>query len=199
MLLNREVLKTALNLVGFETYETDNSANVVNAFLEYKPNIIFIDKSLLSTNKENIISEIRKLMGKKRIPIILTTTSVIKEEIKEFEKYKFDGIIIKPFVENEILSIIERLLKVKYIYEESKEKSIEQIEQNIKLSSNTISKIIFACEIGNSKEVEKLIEKNISPAYPHFADNLIQNLENYEYEQIIKSVKSLNKDINEKE
>ena len=199
LLLNREVLKTALNLVGFETYETDNSANVVNAFLEYKPNIIFIDKSLLSTNKENIISEIRKLMGKKRIPIILTTTSVIKEEIKEFEKYKFDGIIIKPFVENEILSIIERLLKVKYIYEESKEKSIEQIEQNIKLSSNTISKIIFACEIGNSKEVEKLIEKNISPAYPHFADNLIQNLENYEYEQIIKSVKSLNKDINEKE
>ncbi len=104
----KNALKSLLVLNGFNVCQLKNVKDSIDIIRKFKPDIMIFSYSKLKN--KNLIEEIREDIGLSHTPIMVITNKYdIKNAIKELNG-NVDDYIVKPFLSEELLARISRIL-----------------------------------------------------------------------------------------
>ncbi|MDO6717817.1 ATP-binding protein [Psychrosphaera sp. 1_MG-2023] len=103
-MINQVVFKSMMSATNAKIIAVENGKLAVKAFIEHKPDLVFMDIQMPEMDGIDACLEIRKI-DNNYTPIIALTANVMKEDIDKYEKVGFDGHIGKPIE----LAILYRL------------------------------------------------------------------------------------------
>lgn len=129
---NRQLLVHLLESVGFQVREAENGQEGIAIWETWQPNLIWMDMRMPVMNGYEATRQIRvreqgcrgtgeikrEELTKNLVKIIALTASAFEEKRANVLAAGCDDFVSKPFREEEIWTIIEKHLGVKYIYED---------------------------------------------------------------------------------
>jgi two-component system sensor histidine kinase/response regulator len=187
---NLQVAIDLLKLVGFETNEAFNGLEAIEKFEQWNPHLILMDMRMPVMDGYEASGRIKSTEKGKNTPIVALTASAFEDERKKVESLGIDGYIRKPFRDNELFSVIGKLLDIEYIYEEDtpNQRPVFQDEKMIseevdRLSPELISELKEALACADLDLFIKLTE-SISPENDRLIQLLLTHAKNYEYEKL---------------
>lgn len=116
--INRLLLRTLLQPVGFDIREAVNGEEAVRQFEAWHPHLIWMDRSMPVLDGLAATQRIRTLPGGDQVKIIALTASVFKEQKNEVLEAGSDGFVCKPYRPDEIFTCMAKHLGVRYLYHE---------------------------------------------------------------------------------
>lgn len=123
MRFNRQLLARIIAPLGVELREVGNGEEVTAMWRSWSPHLIWMDIRMPVLDGYAATSEIRKIESTLNIPasqkvkIIAITANLVDIQEEDMSLYGFDGLIIKPFTEEQIFTQMARLLNLRYIYD----------------------------------------------------------------------------------
>ena len=126
--VNRKLLEQLLAGIGFEIQEAENGREAIAVWESWQPHLIWTDIRMPILDGYELSREIRQreqqcnidTSSKQRTIILAITASILKEEEDKIAESGCDGFVRKPFQENEILTLMQDFLQVRYLYEEKR-------------------------------------------------------------------------------
>lgn len=110
MLLAKTVVeRIAPNATVFEALNGNEAVEICKRSL---PDLILMDIQMPVLNGYEATQQIRELKGSSSIPIIALTAGIVKGEKEKCESAGMNDFVSKPFVEDTLVSIFQRWLKV---------------------------------------------------------------------------------------
>lgn len=94
-MINQVVFKSMMSATNAKIIAVENGRLAVEAFIEHKPDLVFMDIQMPEMDGIDACLAIRKV-DENYTPIIALTANVMKEDIDKYEKVGFDGHIGKP-------------------------------------------------------------------------------------------------------
>jgi len=98
------LLKTLLNMEGFETVALDTGADVPKAVLLEKPDILFMDVHLGQQSGMDIVESIRKDPQIAGVRVVMTSGLDVK---KECLRRGADDFLLKPYMPADLFRILQ--------------------------------------------------------------------------------------------
>lgn len=198
---NLQVVVNLLKMVGFETLEAVNGVDAIEKFEEWNPHLILMDMRMPIMDGYEASRRIKSTDKGKKIPIIALTASSFEDERKKTMAHGMQGHIRKPFRESELFSTIEKVLELKYIYEDhisSTEEKYQTDTANIdediaKIPDDLITHMQEALAVADLDRLIDLI-KSIDPINSELARHFLVLANNYDYNylQRILSIRETN-------
>ncbi|MCF8720933.1 response regulator [Nitrospina gracilis] len=112
---NVEVLSQLLIELGLDVRSAENGQEAIESATVWKPDIVFMDYQMPVMNGFEAAKEIRALYGDESVKIILLSASVLSHEKEDLLKENIhNGFLSKPFMQREIVTILEQLLDIKF-------------------------------------------------------------------------------------
>jgi CheY-like chemotaxis protein len=113
--INRFILKEIVKKLGHEYFESENGLKAYNCLIEHDIDLIFMDIEMPVMNGIETTHKIRTSLSepKRKVLIYALTAyypSLLNEEI---DLTDFDGVISKPYSEDKIKNLLNRLLRSK--------------------------------------------------------------------------------------
>ncbi len=221
---NRDLLVKLLKPLGFDIRKAANGQEAVTIWNKWQPHLIWMDLRMPVMDGYEATKQIRKLetqnlkhecfdpvqhdithhdrhLGQNQrvdsqfqTKIIAITASVFEEQRAEALKTGCDDFVRKPFREIEIFEMMEKHLRVRYVYKEEQEAEDRRQraedrerwtpEDIAAIPAELIATLEDALEIADLEIVNKVIVKirayNIS-----LADALAHLAKNFEYDEIL--------------
>src|SRR5437588_358221 len=115
---NRQLLEQLLGPVGFEIRLATNGEEAIQAFEEWRPQLILMDFRMPVMDGHEAIRRIRAMAGGADPKIIAVTASAMDENRQELMEIGADDFISKPFREAELFRKIHTHVGVEYVYAE---------------------------------------------------------------------------------
>jgi len=130
---NRSVLINLLAPLGFETLEAVDGQDSVNKTLEYKPDLILTDLVMPVMDGFEACRKIRRFPEFKQTIIIMISASVFECHKEQSVEAGCDDFLPKPIRAKELLGVLEKHLKLTWIYEgkETNDEKPAEIEPEI--------------------------------------------------------------------
>lgn len=116
---NRLLLSSLLRDKGFEVREAENGEQAITLFQQWRPHLIWMDMRMPVLDGYAATRRIRGLSGGEVVKIVAITASAFKEERSKILAAGCDDVVYKPFLDQEILDTMARLLDVDYRYQDS--------------------------------------------------------------------------------
>ena len=133
---NLNVLSQTLEELGVETIEAENGLEGLEKVRESKPDIIFVDYHMPEMDGLEVTKRVQDEYGKEKIKIVMISASTFDHHREQYMKEGVHGFVGKPFIREEILGIMARLLNLEYEYEEVS--SSEEIPEKKDIDFSTI-------------------------------------------------------------
>jgi DNA-binding response OmpR family regulator len=99
------LLKTLLHMEGFDVVALDSDANVPEAVLREKPNVLFMDVHLGQQSGMDIIESIRKNQETSGLRVVMTSGLNVKEECI---RRGADHFLLKPFMPDDLINALKQ-------------------------------------------------------------------------------------------
>lgn len=109
-------MKIIIEQQNYYVYAIDNAQEALDILNTKKIDVIFTDLKMPKIDGFQFTEKIRKI--NKYIPIILVSGNLDLESSKKFLKLGVNDFIDKPFNTNNLLFVLERAMKTKYIWHE---------------------------------------------------------------------------------
>ena len=188
---NLQIVVTLLKMVGFETIESTNGRDAIEKFEQCSPDLILMDLRMPVMDGYETTSHIKLREKGIQTPVIALTANILEEDRNKIETIGIQGLIGKPFRENELFDTIGRILGLRYIYEEETPASqgmrfyfSENIAGDIdKLQESLRLKMLDALAVADMKEFKKLIG-NVEQENSDLAYHLMSLAKKYDYEHL---------------
>lgn len=107
---NYELVRTILEIAGYDAFLAVNGRDGVNAARKQKPDLILMDMALPEMDGWDATEAIRKDPTIKDIPLIALTVHTLPRERKRALDAGADAYISKPFATEKLLGVIESIL-----------------------------------------------------------------------------------------
>ena len=190
---NLIIVDTLLKMVGFETIEATNGREAIDKFEQWNPDLILMDLRMPEMDGYEAIRLIKLTEKGIHTPVIALTANTLEEDRNRVETIGIDGIIGKPFHENELFDTVGRILGLHYIYEEESPAlqgivhySVESIASDIdKLEDSLRSGMLDALAVADMKQFKKLIS-SFEKESSNLACHLMDLAKNYDYDHLQK-------------
>jgi two-component system cell cycle response regulator DivK len=117
---NYELVRTILEMVGYDTFLADNGRDGVTAARKQKPDLILMDMSLPEMDGWNATKLIREDPETAHIPMIALTVHTLPIERKRALDAGVDAYLPKPYDAGQLIRLVESTLK------DSKEKKAKK-------------------------------------------------------------------------
>jgi signal transduction histidine kinase/ABC-type amino acid transport substrate-binding protein/CheY-like chemotaxis protein len=161
---NLNVLAETLKEIGVETKEAEGGMKGLEKIDETKPDIIFVDYQMPGMNGLEVTNKVKEEYGEDQIKIVMISASTFDHHREQFMKEGVDGFVGKPFIREEILGIMDRLLDIEYEYEAGPSSTEMPVEEDldfstIKLPEDLLSSIKEMASMGMMTELEELLKK----------------------------------------
>lgn len=99
------LLQTLLKLEGFETVTLETNADVTQAVLREKPDILFMDVHLGQRSGIEAVESIRKNSQLSDLRVVMTSGFNVKDECLRRGANDF---LLKPFMPDDLIGILKR-------------------------------------------------------------------------------------------
>lgn len=107
---NYELVRTILEIAGYDAFLAVNGRDGVNAARKQKPDLILMDMALPEMDGWDATEVIRKDPTIKDIPLIALTVHTLPRERKRALDAGVDAYVSKPFATEKLLGVIESIL-----------------------------------------------------------------------------------------
>ncbi len=114
---NRLLLRRTLNPLGFELREAANGQEAVALFEQWHPHLIWMDIRMPVMDGLEAVRRIRATPAGAGTKIIALTAHALDEESAPIMAAGCDGLVRKPFDEQELFEAMAQHLRLKFIYE----------------------------------------------------------------------------------
>jgi len=187
IITNRTLLRLLLEGVGFSVQEAGNARAALLLCEQWQPDVILMDGRMPEMDGFEVTRLLKSTPEGKHIGVIIVTASILENDRQEAFNSGADGFIRKPYRESEIFSEIQRILGVKYIYEDvlkvsSNTKGIEGYQVMVdQVPVQVLASIVEAVELGESIVIKELIVQEVMLYSPILAQRLLEHINNYDY------------------
>ncbi|MBF0211299.1 MAG: response regulator [Desulfamplus sp.] len=155
---NRELLRDALEPLGFHIEMADNGKECIDKALENRPDVILMDLMMPKMNGFQAVEYIRRHSALKGILIIAISASVVNESREKSLRAGCDEFLTKPVSLNSLFTVISKYKDIEWIYQTQDE--INKTSDYTLKNSDSIAKLEEGA-IGFSSEQKKHIKDNI--------------------------------------
>ncbi|MDM8529697.1 ATP-binding protein [Anaerolineales bacterium HSG25] len=125
---NRAVLVDLLTPLGFQTLEAENGREGLAQAAAQSPNLIITDLVMPEMDGFELIQKIRQTSDLQQIPIIAASASVYEQEQQKSLTLGGDAFLQKPIEAEQLFDLLQRLLPLEWVYQESEPESMSQAE-----------------------------------------------------------------------
>lgn len=115
---NRLVMVNLLSPLGFEIIEASNGQESIEKALEFMPDIIFMDLVMPVMDGLEATRQMRNIAELEKMIIIAASASVFDFHQQESLLAGCNDFIPKPFYVDQLFELLQKYLKLKWIYEE---------------------------------------------------------------------------------
>ncbi|MBF0573592.1 MAG: response regulator [Desulfamplus sp.] len=113
---NRELLRDALEPLGFHVHMADNGKECIERALENKPDVILMDLMMPKMNGFEAVELIRRNPALKGILIIAISASVVNESREKSLRAGCDEFLTKPVSLNSLFTVISKYKDIEWLY-----------------------------------------------------------------------------------
>ncbi|OQX24529.1 MAG: hypothetical protein BWK80_20315 [Desulfobacteraceae bacterium IS3] len=193
---NRRLLVQLLNPLGFELREAENGQQAVKMWKDWEPHLIWMDMRMPVMDGYEATKRIKAETKGQATAVIALTASTFEEEQVVVVSAGCNDFLRKPFKEMEIFDMMAKHLGVRYIYEDSAEKTEAQKPAGDVLTSaalralpsGILKNLEHSLEIVNTD----LIAETLAAVRLHnapLADALKQSVDNFDYDSVLALIK----------
>jgi CheY-like chemotaxis protein len=108
---NYELVRTILEMVGYDTFLAINGRDGVNAARKQKPDLVLMDMSMPEMDGWDATKRIRENPETAQIPIIALTVHTLPLEMKRALDAGVDAYLPKPYDAGQLIRVVEGTLK----------------------------------------------------------------------------------------
>ncbi|ERT06623.1 response regulator [Lyngbya aestuarii BL J] len=194
-----------LSSVGFEVREASNGQEALETWLDWKPDLIFMDMQMPIIDGYTATRNIR-VYQQGEATIILALTAHAFEEYRQYIlSIGCDDLIRKPFQQKELFATISKYLNIQYRYEEEPLTSPKNHSKNLNNSQSNFVLNAISLDVRLREWVEQLyvysaqcsdfslncMIKKIPTQYSDLAQALTDILDKFRYDQIVELTQSI--------
>ncbi|NGZ06285.1 MAG: transporter substrate-binding domain-containing protein [Magnetococcales bacterium] len=121
----RLMLRRLMEAIGCQVEEAVNGQQAVERFLEWHPDLIWMDMRMPVMDGYQATRQIKSDPQGRQIPVIAVTASVLGQDMQEIQKAGCDDFLGKPFQESDIYHRMVKHLPLRYRYQQ-KDKRVDQ-------------------------------------------------------------------------
>ncbi|NJD05557.1 MAG: response regulator [Methylococcaceae bacterium] len=183
---NALLLKQLLERAGFRVKVAVNGLEGVEAFRDWSPHFIWMDRRMPVLDGLEATRRIRALPGGDRIAIVALTASVFTEQRDEMLQCGLNDLVRKPFRPEEIFQCMAKYLGVRYVYKDADTPATPgSAGQSAKLSEPLRRELIEAVSSLDEHRIGAAIQR-IAEIDPRLAHSLRRHADNLEYTRILR-------------
>jgi CheY-like chemotaxis protein len=191
---NQLLLSRLMTDLGLEVKIAENGERCLQIFLDWKPDLIWMDRRMPVMDGIEATQQIRRLPDGQSIKIVAVTASAFKEQQQEMLDAGMDDFVRKPYRFDEIYDCLARQLGVQYICaDQQSTHSIEveplTTEMLTILPQELRSELIDALESLDQEYIGTVIGR-VLPYDLILYKVLSQLVENFEYPTILSALRS---------
>ncbi len=189
-LANRLVLHGMLKPLGFEVIEAVNGKEEVEKACEIHPDIILTDLVMPVMTGFEAVQKIRQMPELKEIIIIAASASVFEADQERCKVIGCNDFLPKPVEVDKLFGLMEKLLKVEWVYEDTKTETIEESSEVGQLVPPPAEEIAILFELamdGDMRGIRKrasVIEQRAPELFP-FARKLQSLAKGFQEKQLL--------------
>jgi signal transduction histidine kinase/DNA-binding response OmpR family regulator len=120
---NRSVIVNLLEPIGFEVIEAKDGQEGLDKVLELKPDLIISDLAMPIMDGHEVIKKLRQIPQFKDLAVIVSSASVFETDKQKSFEAGANDFLPKPIQSEHLLTSIQQLLKVEWVYQEQKEEN----------------------------------------------------------------------------
>jgi len=110
---NADMVIRLLQSINLRVEHTTHGLNASKIALKERPDLVLLDFNLPDIDGRTLILSLRKqLGGHEAPPIVALTARASESEQKIAQRFGFSAFIAKPFVPDEFLDIVQKLLNI---------------------------------------------------------------------------------------
>jgi CheY-like chemotaxis protein len=197
---NRQLMIKLLVPIGFEVREAENGQEAIEMWQEWKPHLIWMDMRMPVMDGYSATQYIKATTQGQATAIIALTASALEEERSIILSSGCDDFVRKPFQTSDIFAMLQKHIGVRYVYADP----IADVAPENGESEITVEELrtLAAADLGElrlglrnvdldvvSRTLERIREYNYALAIA-----LQRAIDNFEYEQILALIQSVNHD-----
>ncbi len=202
---SRSFLSILLQQVGFDVQCAENGKEALEIWKEWHPDLIWMDILMPVMDGYTAIRRIREeeqnrihnsQSDNSTVPIIALTASSFEGERAKILATGCNDLLIKPFYESDLFDLMQKHLKVQYLYADSPPNLAENPEINIldetslgeKLSVIPVVLMHDLEQAATRGDIQKIMEQleKIHPHDPAIASAFTRLANNFDYDEIIR-------------
>ena len=203
---NRLVLLNLLEPLGFEVILAIDGQDAVEKCCEIRPDLVLMDLVMPVKTGLEAVKKIRETPNVRHTPIIAISASVFDMDQTKSKQAGCDAFLPKPVVEEDLLELISRHIKLDWLYGESKDEnaSPKSSAQNsetpnfkdrpiIPPTGEDLKQLYESALFGNMRKIEEQATQLAKRDAKHrpFADKLNELAKNFEDEQLVVLIEGL--------
>ncbi len=190
---NRLLLKKILQYVGLEVREAGNGEEALSQFMEFTPELIFMDVQMPVMDGIEATRRIRDLAAGKNVRIIGLTAHAMDREKQEILGAGFDEVIEKPFRHEDIFESLTRNLNIHFIYTSRDREKGEEQDQKFEIEQHELDnlplslskRLLQAAELLDRDLCLDLISE-IKRVNPGLGDRLTLMVKKLQFKELLK-------------
>ena len=189
---NLNVLSATLMEMGIETIMTESGPEGLDKINEINPDIIFVDYQMPEMNGLEVTRIVKEKYGPDKIKIVMISASTFDHHREQYMKEGVHAFVGKPFLREEVLGVIARLLEVEYEYDEepiATDAGVESIDfSTIILPDELHASLKEMASMGMMTELEELLPQveSSGPSGPGLAAQLQELMDQFDTDGIIQ-------------
>jgi signal transduction histidine kinase/DNA-binding response OmpR family regulator len=193
--INRQLLVKLLSPLGFELQEANNGKEAVEIWKQWHPHLIWMDMRMPVMDGFEAIQTIKATTAGQATAIVALTASVLEEERAVVVSAGCDDFLRKPFREEQIFKVMEKLMGLRYLYEDltpteketPREADVLNLENMQALPPELLVRLRGAVVSASRRELAAAVEA-IRAENPSLAEAVQQCLYNFEYDKILNLI-----------
>ena len=107
----RDMIKVALELIGFECIEAASAIEAMPLIVDERPDLVLLDWMMPEVSGIDLLRRLRREQGTQEIPVILLTAKADEQNTVQALDAGADDYITKPFSARELTSRIKSVLR----------------------------------------------------------------------------------------
>jgi len=106
-----DILQGLLTMKGYEVLTAPDGMTAIAAVSKYRPDLMILDVSMPRMSGFQTCQAIRRTKGYESIPVIFLTAKKAEADKKYGERIGGDVYLTKPYNQNELLHVVDKLLR----------------------------------------------------------------------------------------
>ncbi|MBL3588579.1 MAG: response regulator [gamma proteobacterium endosymbiont of Lamellibrachia anaximandri] len=188
--VNRLLLRSILERVGFQVREAVDGEQGLKVFFEWLPQLVLMDIRMPHMNGDEATRSIKASPAGQACKVIAVSASVFREGKERLFAAGCDDFLSKPFWESDVLALLAQHLGVRYLYEGGTSKKrvvarkLEPPDLTM-LSGEWRRRFHAAIEQGQVMEMESLLEE-IAPHHKELSEQLYHLVSKYAFDRLLE-------------